>query len=234
MSALDRYAQEKQTALKYVWIDSAIVFLDTYRKQYDLIFLDIRMPGMDGMSAARELRSMDRTVVLAFLTSLAQYAVEGYAVEAIDYILKPITYAALELKLPRMLERCSVEEPEILVQGSGASVKLRPGEIQYVEIYDHHIQFHTLEGVVRSYGTLKEVEGVLPAGFFRINNQTVVNLRYVRQVDSEGAMVSGRQFTISRSRRKEFMSAMHSVVMRARPAEDEPAPLQKGEARMHD
>lgn len=168
------------------------------------------------MSAARELRAMDRSVVIAFLTSLAQYAVEGYEVEAVDYILKPITYAALELKLPRILARCHVDEPEIIIQSNGAAVKLPVNELQYVEIYDHHIQFLTVNGIVRSYGTLKDVEAQLPGGFFRINNQTIVNLRFVRHVDSQSATVAGRSFSISRGRRKEFLAALHGALSRPR------------------
>ena len=216
MTALDRYAQKKQIQMEYEWISSAAKFLEDYHQQYDIVFFDIRMPGLDGMSAARELRMMDRTVVLAFLTSLAQYAVEGYEVEAIDFILKPITFATLELKLPRILARCNVDEQEIIIQSNGTSIKLLPNELQYIEIYDHHIQFLTVSGVVRSYGTLKEVEALLPEGFFRINNQTIVNLRFVRHVDSISATVAGRSFSISRGRRKEFLAALHGAISKTK------------------
>ena len=216
MAALDRYAEKKQVALEYEWISSAARFLEEYQGQYGIVLFDIRMPGMDGMSAARELRTMDRAVVIVFLTSLAQYAVESYEVEAVDYILKPLTYAALELKMPRILARCNVDEPEIIIQSNGASVKLKANELQYVEIYDHHIQFLTTGGIIRAYGTLKEVESQLPDGFFRINNQTLVNLHYVRHVDAQVANVAGRDFTISRNRRKEFLAALHGAITRSR------------------
>lgn len=216
MATLDRYAEQKKLQLDYVWMNNAARFLETYRGQYGIVLFDIRMPGLDGMSAARELRMMDRTVVIAFLTSLAQYAVEGYEVEAVDYILKPITYAALELKLPRILARCYVDEPEIIIQSNGSSVKMSVNELQYVEIYDHHIQFLTTNGIVRSYGTLKDVEAQLPDVFFRINNQTIVNLRFVRHVDSQSAAVAGRSFSISRGRRKAFLAALHGAINRPR------------------
>lgn len=214
-TALDRYMQEKQVQLHYVWFKSATEFLENYRHQYQLVFMDIRMPGgVDGMSAARELRQTDHAVVLVFLTSLAQYAVEGYAVDAADYILKPVTYAALELKMPRILSRCSVEEEEILIQSGGSTTKLQPGEILYIEIYDHHIQYHTTGGIVRAYGTLKEVENALPQGFFRINNQTIVSLRGVRSVSGTETVVADRTFSVSRGRRKEFLAALNGAGMR--------------------
>lgn len=106
---LEAYAQKNGKRFAITWIANANTFLDSYQHQYELVFMDIRMPGLNGMMAAHELREMDHTVVLVFLTSLAQYAVESYEVEATDYILKPITAAALDLKLPRILNRCMVE-----------------------------------------------------------------------------------------------------------------------------
>lgn len=214
--ALDRYAQEKHVELEHTWFGSATAFLESYRHQYQLVFMDIRMPGgVDGMSAAHELREMDHTVVLVFLTSLAQYAVESYTVEATDYILKPVTYAALSLKLPRILGRCSVEEADVLIQSGGSTTRLRPSEILYVEIYDHHIQYQTSRGVVRAYGTLKEVESALPKGFFRVNNQTIVNLGCVNSVSVTDTVVAGRTFPVSRGRRKTFLAALNAVGMNA-------------------
>lgn len=87
-NALHQYEQEKQVTFTCKHWKSAENFLEQYDHQYDIIFMDIRLPGMDGMQAARQLRQKDHAVLLVFLTSLAQYAVEGYEVEAIDYILK--------------------------------------------------------------------------------------------------------------------------------------------------
>ena len=215
MSLLEQYARDRKLSFDVKWLDNASAFLDTYHHQYELIFMDIRMPGLDGMQAARELRETDHTVVLVFLTSLAQYAVESYDVEAADYILKPVTAAALELKLPRILRRCMLDTGEILVQHETGTVKLKPQELHYIEIFDHHIQYATSSGVLRTYGTLKEVEGTLPEGFFRINNQTIVNLHAVTCVSGEDVIAGGRTFQISRRRRKEFLSALHLSSMSA-------------------
>lgn len=208
-TALERYAEEKQIGLPCKHYKSAEIFLEQYEHQFDIIFMDIRLPGMNGMEAARKLREIDRTVLLVFLTSLAQYAVEGYEVEAIDYIIKPITYSALRLKMPRLLRRCSTEEQEIIIGSSGQAVKMRPRDLLYVEIFDHHIQYMTQNGVIRAYGTLKEIEDALPVGFFRVNNQTIVNLKYVTNVDGDNVILGERDFPLSRRRRKSFLEALH-------------------------
>lgn len=175
--------------------------------------MDIRMPGLNGMMAAHELREMDHTVVLVFLTSLAQYAVESYEVEATDYILKPITAAALDLKLPRILNRCMVEsEEEVVIQSGGTTTRLRPNELHYVEIYDHHIQFVTASGIMRSYGTLKAVEDALPECSSASTTDDCQS-RFVTHVGSNDTTVAGHTFPISRGRRKEFLSALHLAGM---------------------
>ena len=130
--------------------------------------------------------------------------------EAADYIIKPISYTALQLKLPRLLRRCGVAEQEIIIESGGNSVRLKPSELRYVEIFDHHIHYVTQTGIIRSYGTLKEIEDALPKGFFRLNKQTIVNLRYVTGVNGENVIVNERDFPLSRRRRREFMEALHS------------------------
>lgn len=211
-SYLDRYSEEMGIELHHSWIGSAAAFLESYQRQYDLVFMDIRMPGIDGMAAAEKLREMDSTVVLIFITSLAQYAVQGYAVEALDYILKPVSYGGFFLKMQRAAERCSRKrECRLLLNTNSGAVQMQEPELCYVEIFDHHIRYHTLQANYDAYGTLKSVERSLPArAFFRCNNQCIVNLRYVTKVEGYTVMVDGRKFSISRMRKKAFLAHLHS------------------------
>lgn len=208
---LDRFSQETGIELRHSWSGSAAAFLESYQCQYDLIFMDIRMPDMDGMKAAQKLRELDSAVVLVFVTSLAQYAVQGYSVDALDYILKPVNYSAFALKMHRAVERCRQKrERWLLLSTNSGAVKLREAELYYVEIFDHHIRYHTQQANYDAYGTLKSVEQSIPShSFFRCNNQCIVNLRHVARIDGNMVVVDGREFSISRMRKKAFLEQLH-------------------------
>lgn len=211
LSHLEHYSGERGEELQCCWISNAVDFLESYQRQYDIIFMDIQMPGIDGMRAAERLRAIDSTVVLIFVTSLAQYAIQGYSVDALDYILKPVSYPALALKLQRAVAYCDQhKELGVVISKNDGMVRLSEAQIKYVEIYDHHILYHTVQGNYSAYGTLKQVEQLLPEkGFFRCNNQCIINLRYVTKIEGSNAVVDGKTFTISRLRKKDFLRELH-------------------------
>ena len=210
MAYLTRYGEEKRQEIDSTWVSSADEFLAAYRMQYDIVFMDIRMQGINGMEAAQKLREKDKTVVLIFLTSLAQYAVQGYEVDALAYIIKPVTYPALKMKMEKAVGRCKKDVPDIVINTGGARVSIHGDDLKYVEIFDHNIQYRTSSGIIKGYGTLKDVEAALPdKGFFRLNKQIIVNLKYVTRIEGGNATVDGREFSISRQRKKEFLSDYH-------------------------
>lgn len=207
---LQHYQQDNGETLQFTWIHSAEEFLENYQSQYDIVFMDIQLEGMDGMKAAHKLREKDETVILVFLTSLAQYAVQGYEVDALDYIVKPVTYPALELKLRKALSRCQKNTSEVLISIGTEKTRVEANRLIYVEIFEHHLQYKTSTNVIKGYGTLKDVEKNLPkTGFFRLNNQTIVNLRHVKHISGNTAEVGDRVFDISRMRKKDFLAEFH-------------------------
>ena len=119
---LTRYATQNHLQFQVAHFSSALKFINAYKSNYDLIFMDIEMPLMSGMEAAKALRQIDRGVTLVFVTNMVQYAVEGYAVEAFDYILKPINDYAFDLKLKRILSHVGTED--LLCGGGRALSKL--------------------------------------------------------------------------------------------------------------
>ena len=90
MGYVQRYTRQYGTAFEVKTFADGLEILEDYRPAYDLILLDIEMKHLDGMETARRIRELDPDVMLVFITNMAQYAIKGYAVGALDYVLKPV------------------------------------------------------------------------------------------------------------------------------------------------
>lgn len=185
-------------------------FLERYSPRFDLIFMDIKMPGMDGMAAARQLRQIDSVTSLIFVTSMAQYAVKGYEMDALDFIVKPVQYFSFEMKMRRAMQAVRMKKGrEVLLNVGGVTRVLPSAAIYYVEVMDHDLTYHTEEGLFTVRGKLSAVEAQLPGGiFFRCASAYLINLQHVTQVDADTVLVGGECLRISRGRKKELMVAL--------------------------
>lgn len=185
-------------------------FLDQYAPRYDIIFMDIKMPGVDGMSAARALRRADSVTTLIFVTSMVQYAVKGYEVDALDFIVKPVQYFSFEMKMKRAVQAVSLKRGREVLLSVGGVVRVLPSSaIYYVEVMNHDLTYHTSEGDFTVRGKLSAVEQELPGeAFFRCSTSYLVNLQHVTKVEGELVRVGGGDVRISRGRKKALMAAL--------------------------
>lgn len=181
-----------------------------YHSQFDIILMDVEMKFMDGMSAAAEIRKIDKEVVIIFITNMAQYAIRGYEVDALDYVLKPVSYFAFTQRLMRAIERMRKRENKyLLVNVKGGMVRLDVSKIYYVESVGHDLIFHTSTGDYGATGTMKDIEEELKnLHFFRGNKGYMINLAHVESVQDGCAIVKGNALILSRARKKEFMEAL--------------------------
>lgn len=188
----------------------AVSFLAAYRPGYDLILFDIEMPYLNGMEGARRLREMDPYVPIVFVTNMSQYAVKGYSVGAVDFILKPAGYFEFKIMLDRVRRNLALAEDKIIqVSSNGILRHLRASHIRYVEVYRHRLTFHTTEGEVDAWGSLSDVEKqLLEDGFLRCNNGFLVNLKYVDYVEKEEVILGEDRIPISHLRRKDFVQKL--------------------------
>lgn len=211
---LARYTAEHGVDFTVSHFCNAITFLENYKPVYDIVFMDIKMPDMDGLTAAKHLRKLDPSVILIFLTNLAQYAVNGYEVNALDFIIKPISYYTLVLKLERALDRLSSEHGiEVAVSMDDTVVKIRAVDLKYIEVQGHNLVFHTVKGDYKSYGTLKKIEEKLTAAdFVRCNACYLVNMKYVTAIRGDTAYLGETELHISHSKRKDFVRLVNNYM----------------------
>ena len=209
---LSRY-QTEHPEFSYVLetYDRGVALLDAYRRDADLIFLDIRLPDMTGMEVARRIRAVDENVMLIFVTNLTQYAIEGYSVAAFDYILKPLHYASFSAKLQRAARMLSSRECALILdlRTREGTRRVAADSVTYVEVAAHDLLFHTGGEAIRQWGTLSSYEAMLSgAHFARPSASFLVNLKYVRGVRKDEVLVDGDYLPISRSKRRDFLAAL--------------------------
>lgn len=209
-SMIDRYFDGDASRYAVTRFADGDSLLRDYKASFDLMFLDVEMPGTDGVTVARRLRVVDDQTVLVFTTKMAQYAVEGYDVDAIGYLLKPLNYYAFSIKMRKaediVARRRSVTVP--LTVGS-ETVFVPSADIRYVEVLDHALLYHTGEGIRKVWASLKDAAETLePVGFVPVSRYCLVNLEWVRAVHGDDVDVDGERVRVSRSRRKLLMQAL--------------------------
>ncbi len=208
---LQRYERESGESFAVsVFADGAEI-VARYRPDYDILLLDVQMPELDGFGAAERIRLVDRDVVIVFITNMAQYAIRGYEVEALSYLLKPVPYFAFSQQMKRSIEHVRSRRPDYLTLSvNGQIVRLDTAQVVFVESIKHRIVVHATDRTYAFAGTLKNVESELAGrDFFRSNNCYLVNLRHVQAVrQSTCVLLGGHELVVSRPRKKAFLAAL--------------------------
>ena len=183
-----------------------------YDHQFDIIFMDVEMKFMDGMSAAEEIRKIDSEVVIIFITNMAQYAIRGYAVQALDYLLKPVSYFAFAQCLNKALARRDnrgTRSVVLNIKGGTARVDLK--DIYFIETQGHNVICHVVNGEYRLLSTMREVEDQLADfHFFRINKSYLINLAHAENFQGDEVKLGKYSLPVSRMRKKDFLKALTS------------------------
>ena len=181
------YAAETNKEFCFFIYHDGIELLQEYRSDYDLIFMDIKMEKLNGLKTAEEIREMDSTVGLIFLTSLKKYVWRGYEYGAVNYFLKPVKYS---------------------FQNDNGKYKVLYKNLCYAETEKRNVMLH-FEGQQQIiYKNMKEVSALLLAQpqFASPHQSFVVNMAYVKSVESlELVMTTGERIPISQPKRKDFM-----------------------------
>lgn len=212
---IERYFKEEQPEQSYqtVLFDSALTFLSNYRAIYDMVFLDIQMPYLNGMDAAEKLRQVDTEIPIVFVTNMAQYAVRGYDVNALGFVLKPISYYDFLLRMKKTMNVLTARQGrEMVLSAKQGITRISTSDIYYVEVTGHSLHYHTKEEVLTVSGSISDAEEKLRSSeFLRCNNCYLVNPRAILNVSGYTiTLVNREQLTISHPRRKAFMSQLNA------------------------
>lgn len=207
---LEQFERESGETIKVSVFYDGDSIVHKYNSEYDIIFMDVEMKFMDGMSAAEEIRKKDSEVVIIFITNMPQYAIRGYAVDALDYILKPVSYFAFSQCLQKAIVRRNNRAAKfVVINLKKGTARINIENIIYIETAGHSTVYHTVEGDYESYVSLNEVEEQLKQyHFFRISKWCLVNIALVDNYQDGYISLGKTTLAVSRSKRKELLDKL--------------------------
>lgn len=208
---LMRFGEEKDVELDAAAFQGGWAFLEA-KQPFDIVFFDVDMPDLDGMSTAKELRKYDDRCIIIFLTNWAQYAINGYEVGALDFLVKPLSYSTFCLRFQRAVDAAHRNRQEdIVVTEKYGKRRIGIRDILFVETERHKLIYHTVSGPVETWEAMKPVaERLVPYGFALCNSGVLVNLRCVEKVEKNSIWVAKKELPVSRSKKKSFLDALTS------------------------
>lgn len=215
-NAIKQWKSSSQYVITEFFEDGDALLSEHFKNPFDIILLDVVMPLLGGIEAAKELREKDKSVKIVFITSSPEYAVDSYSVKASNYLLKPLEKEKLFICLNELIEEIQNVSKALTIKGLDATHKIPVSSIEFVESQSKHIIFYTTHGkVIESTDPLYTYENTLDIndGFFKCHRSYIVNIHHIDSYSSsEVVMHSGCRVPISRSRHKDFEEVYFRVV----------------------
>lgn len=207
---VERYGAQHSLEITVQEFADGAALADGYERGCDVLLADIDMPGMSGMDAAARIRQVDSRVMIIFCTNLVHRALDGYAVQALDFIVKPVGERRLWEAMDKARRYLAAREPHVLsLHTQDGVVCVRAQDILYAETYGRKLLVHTARGNLELRMPIAALEQALCRdGFFRIHNAYLVSLRHVQRVSGFEAVVAGDTLSVSRHKKKEFIERL--------------------------
>ena len=185
------------------------------QRPYDLVFLDIEMPEMDGLSLAEQLRALSSEVNIVFLTGHIEYAIRGYEVNALRYLTKPAEEQKIKAVIDHVLQKLE-NEKTIWIKFDSETIRLRLAEILFIESRNQNVIISTASDSYSVRGNISNYEERLtPEGFFRIHRSYLAALSKIQRINGkEAVMEDGTVLPVSRSKEARLREALFSFVSR--------------------
>lgn len=207
---IHRYERDSFQQFKIRHYRDGSEIAENYRGGFDIILMDIQMKFMDGMTAAEMIRRRDPEVLIIFITNRSDYAVRGYEVDALDYVVKPVEYFSFSQKLDRAISRRGRNRDQhIVIHSDGGIYKLSASQILFVESERHNVHFYTTTGRFVSRMNMHEVEDLLRGfEFYRCGKGYIINLDKIDSFSDGVCRIGSYNVPVSRAKKKEFMNVL--------------------------
>lgn len=214
---LKKYEQENKIKLEITRYEDGADIVEEYHGDFHIIIMDIELKFMDGMTAAQHIRQIDSDVIIIFVTNMPQFALKGYQVDALDYVLKPLSYYAFSQRLARALERMEKRSKKkyITLHLKGRIQKVNVLEITYIEALQHDLIYHMeKDGITYTVrGIIKDLEESLKEDyFFRCHKGYLINLAYVESVGEATVQLGKELIPVAKVRKKELLNAFNRYI----------------------
>ncbi|CEP80578.1 LytTR family DNA-binding domain-containing protein [Paraclostridium sordellii] len=188
--------------------------LKNYPKNIDIFLIDIQLNEINGMDTARKIRETDNKAEIIFITSLIEYALEGYEVRAYRYLIKPVKYDDLKIHILNCIKEIDIKNKYIIIKEQGNRIKLGISEITYIEVQKENITIHTLNQTYETKGTMNNIEKEINCSrFYRCHKSFLVNLEHIKSIKQYIAVLeNGEEVPISRYRFKDTKDRFFDLI----------------------
>jgi len=214
VSCIKKSAENLNISVNIKTYKDGLDIIEDIKILFDIIYFDIEMKFLDGMTSAKKIRERDENVLIVFITNHVQYAVEGYQVNASDFLLKPVKYLSFHEHFTKTIKKISSDdEPRLIIRTATALRSIKYTDIYFLESEAHFIHIHTTTKTITIKDTMKNMETKLilenpKNNFSRSNNCYIVNLAHVMSVDKDIISIGNHDLKISRPRKKQFMESL--------------------------
>lgn len=181
---------------------SAEAFLFEYEedKAFDILLLDIEMENMNGIELAKRIRKDHNRAEIIFITSHFEFVWEGYEVDALHYLTKPLSAEKLTQVLSKAADKLSVELPSVIISCDGETLKLYESDILYAEAFLHYIVIHTKDNEYKIKEPISVFENKVSDDFYRIHRSYLVSLKYITRISRTSVTIGSATLPLSRGK----------------------------------
>lgn len=181
---------------------SAEAFLFEYEedKAYDILLLDVEMKNINGIELAKRIRKDNNRAEIIFITSHFEFVGEGYEVDALHYLIKPISLEKLTQVLTKATEKLSVEPLSVVISSDGETVKLYESDIRYVESFLHYIVIHPKDKEYKIKENMSVFEKRVSDDFYRIHRSYLVSLKHITRISRTSVNIGNTELPLSRGK----------------------------------